>query len=143
MPPTDSTSETITLRGPAEVLGPALTLVYEKANSVVTRYIEAPAWLHKHVIGKKGSNIRNITANYPKVHVEILDNHNSIVVEGPPEEVGPVSQELQACVNELVDKMHFKDITVDSKYHKHIIGKAGANSKFEVFVNLTRANLNT
>ncbi|CAL8135568.1 unnamed protein product [Orchesella dallaii] len=127
MPPSDSTSETITLRGPAEVLGPALTLVYEKANSVITRNVEAPAWLHKHVIGKKGSNIRNITANYPKVHVEILDNQNQIVVEGPPEEVEPVTQQLQACVKELVDKMSFKDITVDSKHHKHIIGKAGAN----------------
>lgn len=50
-------------------------------------------------------------------------------MEGPPEEVDPVTQQLQACVGELVDKMSFKDITVDSKHYKHIIGKAGANSK--------------
>lgn len=58
-----------------------------------------------------------------------MDNQNQIVVEGPPEEVDPVTEQLQACVKDLVDKMDFKDIPVDSKYHKHIIGKAGANSK--------------
>merc|ERR1719412_2365659 len=35
MPSSDSTSETITLRGPQDKLGLALTKVYEKANSVV------------------------------------------------------------------------------------------------------------
>jgi len=127
MPPSDSPSETITLRGPAEALGTALTVVYEKANSVVTRTIEAPAWIHKHVIGKQGSNIKKITANFPKAHVEIMDSQNQIIIEGPPEDVEPVTVELQKCVKGFLDTIAFKDISVDPKYYKHIIGKAGSN----------------
>lgn len=127
IPPLESSLETITLHGPAEALGTALTVVYDKANSVVTRTIEAPAWVHKHVIGKKGSNIQKITANYPKAHVEIMDSQNQIVIEGPPEDVEPVTQQLQDCVKTLIDTMSFKDISVDPKYYKHIIGKNGSN----------------
>lgn len=127
MPPTESSSETITLRGPTEALGNALTLVYEKANSVITRTVDAPSWIHKYIIGRKGANIRNITMNYEKVHVEIVDDKNQIIIEGPPEEVEPVTEQLKICVSELIDRMYFKDIEVDSKHHKHIIGKNGAN----------------
>lgn len=127
MPSTESPSETITLRGPTEALGNALTLVYEKANSVITRTVDAPAWIHKYVIGRKGANIRNITMNYEKVHVEIVDDKNQIIIEGPPEEVEPVTEQLRICVNDLIDRMYFKDIEVDSKHHKHIIGKNGTN----------------
>jgi len=67
MPPGDSTSDTITLRGPGEVLGTALNLVYDKSNSFSTRIIQAPDWIHKYVVGKKGANIQKITGNYPKV----------------------------------------------------------------------------
>jgi len=125
LPPSDSTSETITIRGPAEALGNALTMVYEKANSVLTRVIEAPDWIHKYIVGKKGANIRNITANYPKAHVEIKDNQ--IVIEGPGEEVIPITTELENCVADLLNNKCFKEIQVDPKYHKHIIGKAGSN----------------
>jgi len=129
MPPSDSPSETITLRGPAEALGTALTMVYEKANSIVSRHVEAPAWIHKHVIGKQGSNIKRITQDYPKAHVEILDSQNQIFIEGPPEDVDPVAQQLTECVKTLLDSISYKDISVDPKYYKHIIGKAGTNSK--------------
>jgi hypothetical protein len=47
MPPLESHSETITLRGEQLALGPALTLVYEKANSVVIQEIPVPAWMHR------------------------------------------------------------------------------------------------
>lgn len=45
----------------------ALTLVYAKANSVVQADVEAPTWLHKFIIGRKGANIRQITQDLPKV----------------------------------------------------------------------------
>lgn len=44
----------------------ALTMVYEKANSIISRTVEAPDWIHKYIVGKRGANIRNITINYPK-----------------------------------------------------------------------------
>ena len=45
-------------------------MVYAKANSVVTADVEAPLWLHKFIIGRKGANIRQITADLPKVGVK-------------------------------------------------------------------------
>ncbi|XP_057372624.1 vigilin-like [Daphnia carinata] len=127
MPPTDSDKETITLRGPQEKLGIALTKVYEKANSVCTAEILAPSWIHRHIIGKKGAGIRAITQDYPKVHVEMEDKADKIIVEGPVEEVERVRVALQANVEDLLSKLTFADIVVDPKYHKHIIGKGGSN----------------
>lgn len=127
MPPSDSDKETITLRGPQEKLGLALTKVYERANSVCSVEVIAPSWIHRHIIGKKGSGIRAITQDYPKVHVEMEDKADKIVVEGPVEEVEKVRTALSNTVAELLKKLTFVDITVDPKYHKHIIGKGGSN----------------
>ena len=63
MPMNSETSETITLRGPQEKLGLALTKVYEKANSVSTVLVPCPSWLHRYIIGKKGAGIQKITAD--------------------------------------------------------------------------------
>lgn len=67
MPPLDSDLETITLRGEPDKLGRALTQVYEKASSVVSAEVDAPRWLHRFIIGRKGQNIRKITQDLPKV----------------------------------------------------------------------------
>merc|ERR1712055_1133965 len=50
MPANTTDSETITLRGPQEKLGLALTKVYEKANSVVNVSVACPTWLHKYIL---------------------------------------------------------------------------------------------
>lgn len=42
-------------------------MVYARANSVVQQDVEAPTWLHKFIIGRKGANIRQITQDLPKV----------------------------------------------------------------------------
>ena len=67
MPPLDSDLETITLRGEPDKLGRALTQVYEKASSVISAEVDAPRWLHRFIIGRKGQNIRKITQDLPKV----------------------------------------------------------------------------
>lgn len=67
MPSFDSDLETITLRGEPDKLGRALTQVYEKASSVVSAEVDAPRWLHRFIIGRKGQNIRKITQDLPKV----------------------------------------------------------------------------
>lgn len=41
-----------------------------QANSVVIRDVQAPAWLHKYIIGKKGESVKKITADLPKVCVD-------------------------------------------------------------------------
>ncbi|KAH3827192.1 hypothetical protein DPMN_129122, partial [Dreissena polymorpha] len=127
VPGLDSASETITLRGEQDKLGPALTMVYSKANSVVFADVTAPDWLHKYIIGKKGANVRSITANFDKVHIEFTEGENKIKVEGPPEEVDQAVKALQEHVRELQSRMDFAEIEIDQRFHKHIIGKGGAN----------------
>lgn len=45
----------------------ALNMVYDKANSCIIATVEAPNWIHKYIIGRKGANIRNITQDLAKV----------------------------------------------------------------------------
>lgn len=125
VPSNDSNSGTITLRGPQQKLGDALSMVYNKSNSVKTSIIAAPVWTHRYIIGKKGASIKEITANLPKVHVEFEDTQ--IKIEGPPEEVEIAYEKIDAIAKDLVAKFIFVELTVDPKYYKHIIGKSGAN----------------
>lgn len=127
IPPLDSCHETITLRGEQDKLGPALTLVYAKANSVVEAEVEAPSWLHKFIIGRKGANIRQITMDFPKVHVQFTGDQDKITVEGPPEEVERVRVALEELTKDILGRVEHAEIEVEPKYHKHIIGKSGAN----------------
>ena len=104
-------------------------MVYSKANSVLSTTVNAPAWLHKYVIGRKGANIKKITQDLSKgVHVEFTDN--KIKIEGPREEVEKAQAELDKVVQELQSTHTFEELNVDPKYYKHIIGKGGTNGKF-------------
>ena len=85
MPAGDAATDTIILRGPHDKLGNALATVYEKANSVQSRILEAPAWIHKYIIGRKGASIKEITSSFPNVHVEFYED--KIKIEGPPDQV--------------------------------------------------------
>lgn len=125
--PNQDSVETITLRGEQDKLGPALTMVYSKANSVVFAEVEAPAWLHRYVIGKQGANVRKITQEFPKVHIEFTEGENKIKIEGPPEEVEDAVKALETIVRDLKKRMDFAEVTIDNKFHKHIIGKSGQN----------------
>lgn len=125
MPASDSPTDTIILRGPQDKLGYALSTVYEKANSVHTKVLEAPQWIHKYIIGKKGTNIKEITSNYPNVHVEF--NEDKIKVEGPPDQVNTALDELEKAVKGYTERLTFTEMTVNPKHYKHIIGKNGAN----------------
>lgn len=126
MPPPLSTNGTITLRGDADKLGTALTMVYEKANSVVNVELHAPNWLHRFIIGRQGQNIKTITKDLDnKVHIEFSED--KIIIDGPPKEVQAAENLLETSLKKLKSTMSFTDIQVDQKWHRHIIGKAGAN----------------
>jgi len=125
MPSNDSDSESITLRGPQDKLGLALTKVYEKANSVTSLTIDCPSWLHKYIIGRKGAGIQKISATVPKVHIGFADD-GKIKIDGPPEEADIAFKEIEAQAKELIKGTTFVELKVDAKYHKHIIGKGGS-----------------
>jgi len=127
MPSSESTSETITLRGPQDKLGLALTKVYEKANSVVSYDVACPNWIHKYIIGKKGAKLQTLMGDLQtKVHIEFLEAGDVIKIEGPPTEADKAKEILETQAKELSTKMDYIEINVDSKYHKHIIGKGGS-----------------
>lgn len=125
MPSNDSNKDTITLHGPQQKLGNALSVVYEKANSVRTVTVEAPAWIHKYIIGRKGVNINKLGTDFPEVHVEFVESR--IKIEGPPDQTEMARETLQAIVDDYVENHSFTDMTVDPVHYKHIIGKAGSN----------------
>lgn len=124
MPPLDSPLETITLRGPQVALGNALTVVYQKANSVKSIEIDAPRWIHKYVIGRKGANLRQMEEDFPNVNVTCVDD--KIKIEGDPENVDRVTSYLSDIIRNYKENFTFVVMTVNPAYHKHIIGKAGA-----------------
>jgi len=140
MPLNTTDSETITLRGPQAQLGLALTKVYEKANSVVINMVQCPTWLHKYIIGKKGAGIQKIGEDLPKVHISFQDD-STIKIDGPPDDVEKAKEEIEKQVDALVGTMDFAEVTVDAKYHKHIIGKGGSTinkikSETDVTINI-------
>jgi predicted RNA-binding protein YlqC (UPF0109 family) len=128
VPPLDNPSTSIVLRGSSLKLGEAVTMVYHKAESFQVCNIPAPAWIHKYLIGKDGSKIQEITAgSLAKVHVEFTDD--CIVLDGQTEAMNVVRQRLTEEVDDLLSKLSFAELTVDSRYHKHIVGKQGSNIK--------------
>lgn len=127
VPPQDSDLETIVLRGDPQNLGHALSLVYEKANSVKTVTIPAKSWTHKYIIGKKGENIKKITVDHNKTHVDFCEDENMIRIEGPKEELEYVKAALEENVRKIESEMNSVEIKIDPQFHRHIIGKAGAN----------------
>ncbi|XP_055529154.1 vigilin isoform X2 [Wyeomyia smithii] len=144
MPASDAPNDTITLRGPQDKLGNALSVVYQKANSVRTTTLECPQWIHKYIIGREGGHIKEFTAQYPNVHVEF--NEDRIKIEGPPEQVEASSEALEKMVNDLTARLTFAELVVDPIYCKHIIGKNGANinrmkDEYEVLINIDEKDL--
>ncbi|CAH2246748.1 vigilin [Pelobates cultripes] len=127
IPPSDSSSETVILRGEPEKLGQALTEVYAKANSFTTASVSAPSWLHRFIIGKKGQNLAKITQQIPKVHIEFTEGEDKISLEGPTEDVAIAQQQMEALVRDLISRMDFAEISIDHRFHRHLIGKSGAN----------------
>ncbi|XP_069374957.1 vigilin [Paralichthys olivaceus] len=127
MPPLDSSSETIILRGEPDKLGPALTQVYAKAKSVMVVEVTAPAWLHRFIIGKKGQNIGRITQQLPRVHIEFTDGEERISLEGPTEEVELAQAQIQEIIKDLLVRMDYTEVIIDQRFHRHLIGKNGVN----------------
>uniref|UniRef100_A0A3Q0RAW3 Vigilin n=1 Tax=Amphilophus citrinellus TaxID=61819 RepID=A0A3Q0RAW3_AMPCI len=127
IPPSDSSSETVILRGEPDRLGQALTEVYAKANSYTVSSVSAPSWLHRFIIGKKGQNLAKITQQMPKVHIEFTEGEDKITLEGPTKDVQMVQSQIEAIVTDLVNRMDYAEISVDPKFHRHLIGKGGVN----------------
>ena len=108
MPPQHSSSEIVRLRGERSNLGEAISAVYAKANSVITNEIDAPAYLHRIIIGKKGENVKKVTEELPNVHIEF--EGDKIKFEGAPEQVQEAKENLEAQLKHLVSNSFIMNI---------------------------------
>jgi hypothetical protein len=74
-----------------------------------------------------------------QVHVEFSDGGDVIKIDGPPEETEKAREVLEAQAKELIRTMDFAEISVDAKYHKHIIGKGGSTGEKVLKFNFLRS----
>ena len=104
---------------------------------------KVPCELDLYLIHKVTTNSLKVASKNPhsshcffhkQVHVEFVDSSNVIKIEGPPEEADKAKEVLEKQANDLKDNMEYVEISVDAKYHKHIIGKGGSTGKFFSFI---------
>uniref|UniRef100_A0A8C3A058 Vigilin n=1 Tax=Cyclopterus lumpus TaxID=8103 RepID=A0A8C3A058_CYCLU len=112
VPPPSVNKTEIVITGEKEQVALAVTLIKkvyeEKANSYTISSVSAPSWLHRFIIGKKGQNLAKITQQMPKVYI-------------------PMTFMLLSTFTLKVNRMDFTEISVDPKFHRHLIGKGGVN----------------
>uniref|UniRef100_A0A673JGN8 Vigilin n=1 Tax=Sinocyclocheilus rhinocerous TaxID=307959 RepID=A0A673JGN8_9TELE len=131
VPPPSVNKTEIVITGEKEQVALAMVKIKkiyeEKANSYTVSSVSAPSWLHRFIIGKKGQNLAKITQQMPKVHIEFTEGEDKITLEGPTKDVQIVQGQIEAVVTDLVSRMDYTEISVDPKFHRHLIGKGGAN----------------
>merc|ERR1711892_1650827 len=130
MPANTTDSETITLRGPQEKLGLALTKVYEKAktelesqagaliSTMAFAEVKVDAKYHKHIIGKGGSTINKIKSE-TDVTINIPDTDSGVTViriEGNKAGVDKASKELHGMVEKMENEKE-KDLIIENRFH--------------------------
>uniref|UniRef100_A0A4W5RFV7 Vigilin n=1 Tax=Hucho hucho TaxID=62062 RepID=A0A4W5RFV7_9TELE len=131
VPPPSVNKTEIVITGEKEQVALAVAMIkkiYEgKANSYTVSSVVAPSWLHRFIIGKKGQNLAKITQQMPKVHIEFTEGEDKITLEGPTKDMQMVQSQMEAIVTDLVSRMDYMEISVDPRFHRHLIGKGGAN----------------
>ncbi|CAO2625527.1 Hdlbp [Lemmus lemmus] len=131
IPPPSVNRTEIVFTGEKEQLAQAVARIKkiyeEKANSFTVSSVSAPSWLHRFIIGKKGQNLAKITQQMPKVHIEFTEGEDKITLEGPTEDVSAAQEQIEGMVKDLINRMDYVEINIDHKFHRHLIGKSGAN----------------
>uniref|UniRef100_A0A3Q3B0J5 Vigilin n=1 Tax=Kryptolebias marmoratus TaxID=37003 RepID=A0A3Q3B0J5_KRYMA len=139
IPPPSLPKDEIVITGEKEAVALAVSrirAIYEDKVGAETRItpqivmvveVSAPAWLHRFIIGKKGQNIGRITLQLPRVHIEFTDGEERISLEGPTEEVEQAQAQIQEIIQDLLVRMDYTEVIIDPRFHRHLIGKNGAN----------------
>ncbi len=131
MPSSDSTAETIILRGEPEKLANALAVLYQKAHSETEVEIEVPGWIQRHLLGPKGVKFQELNAaEFPAVNVNLGIDEGRIRMNGPVKEVAKATEVLKARAAEIAALLAIEEIKIsDAKHIKFIVGKNGGNLK--------------
>jgi hypothetical protein len=125
LPPADSASNVVTLRGETSKLAEAYGLVNHFAESMAAISIKIPDWLHRHLIGPKGANVLKLREAHPKVHINFGEN-DAVDVEGPTADAQAVVANLQKQVTDLKNRLTFAEIKGNPQHFRHLIGAGGS-----------------
>ena len=125
--PTDPESEQIVLRAEQDKMGPALSLLYEKAHYVVEAEITVQDWVQKHLLGKKGAHFSQLQAEFPNVQVSFQSESSLIKMHGPRQEIEKAKEVFKREVEQITSQIKVKDLEVEPRFHRYIIGKAGVH----------------
>ncbi len=102
------TNDTIVLLGPQEKLSTALSMVYDRINSVCTDEIHTPQWIHKYI----GGEIEKLKMHHPHLHIDFIGK--KINIEGPSEQVKIAREKLDGfvidCTKRLKDELNVGEL---------------------------------
>ncbi|KAG0006563.1 hypothetical protein BGZ65_006631 [Modicella reniformis] len=141
IPPAESTSDSIVVRGPESKLIPALTLIMEKANSSQIEVVDVTT-IHKgnnkiehaHHVTKylsARSKLRRIEQEHDDVQISVprSEGQTAITIEIVAKtraEVEAARQKVQQLVKVMTPAV-FGVIHVEPLLHRHIVGRKGQN----------------
>lgn len=129
LPAEDDESDAVTLRGPQAKLGDALTGVYARASSIVSKELTYPEWQRRFLLGPKGAKLQELVPKQDRLQVEFEDG-GKIFIEGPPKVVETAYAALNGEIARLSKEMASETIKVPVHLHRHLIGAKGAGSMF-------------
>ncbi|MEQ2174934.1 hypothetical protein GOODEAATRI_012829 [Goodea atripinnis] len=129
VPPPSVNKTEIVITGEKEQVALAVAMIKkiyeEKKKNTTTIAVEVKKSQHKYVVGPKGNTLQEIL-DRTGVSVEIPPSDNSsetVILRGEPDRLGQALTEVYAKVS----RMDYAEITVDPKFHRHLIGKGGVN----------------
>ena len=125
MPAENEDSDVLTLRGDTSRLADALSLVYAKATSVISKEIKYEEWQRRFLIGPKGATLNQLVPKQDKLKIDFEDG-GVIYLEGPPEQVNAAADSLQKEITRLTKEVSSETIKVPANLHRHIVGRNGA-----------------
>jgi rRNA processing protein Krr1/Pno1 len=122
IPNQEENSPTIQIMGETAKIGEAITMIYKMANALTAVQINAPRWMHGAVKGERSSHLENFRKVHPDVRIFFRDDH--IALEGPPEEVERVRNQIQTTIDEFKTKnTTYLEVDIDPQYYSQLIGK--------------------
>lgn len=125
VPPEDEASDEIVLRGDQTKLATAVAMVYAKATSIITAEVRCPLWMHKFLIGPRGSSLQALVPNRERMQIS-FEQDGAIYLEGPPDDVKQAQSSLSKEIERLTEEMSSEIVKVHPSLHRHVIGRGGS-----------------
>lgn len=126
IPVDDCDNGTVILHGDQERIVDALSMVYARAASILCKEIPCPQWMHRYLIGSKGTHLQQLFPDKVALKIEFNDN-GTVYIEAPQQEFQTSLATLEVEINRINSEMDHQIISIPAEFHRHIVGKGGAN----------------